>query len=29
VLATGIPPCAITTIDDLKPVMIASVSHLF
>jgi broad specificity phosphatase PhoE len=29
VLAAGIPPCAITTIDDLKPVMIASVSHLF
>lgn len=28
VLAAGIPPCAITTIDDLNPVMIASVSHL-
>ena len=28
VLAAGIPPCAITTLDDLNPVMIASVSHL-
>ena len=28
VLAAGIPPCAITTMDDLNPVMIASVSHL-
>ena len=28
VLAAGIPPCAITTVDDLNPVMIASVSHL-
>lgn len=28
VLAAGIPPCAITTIDDLNPIMIASVSHL-
>jgi broad specificity phosphatase PhoE len=28
VLAVGIPPCAITTLDDLDPVMIASVSHL-
>ena len=27
-LATGIPPCAITTVDDLNPVTIASVSHL-
>jgi broad specificity phosphatase PhoE len=27
-LAAGIPPCAITTLDDLNPVMIASVSHL-
>ena len=27
-LAAGIPPCAITTMDDLNPVMIASVSHL-
>jgi broad specificity phosphatase PhoE len=27
-LAEGIPPCAITTLDDLNPVMIASVSHL-
>ncbi len=28
VLTAGIPPCAITTVDDLNPVMIASVSHL-
>ena len=28
VLATGIPPCAITAVDDLKVVMIASVAHL-
>lgn len=28
VLAAGIPPYAITTVDDLNPVMIASVSHL-
>ena len=28
VLAAGIPPCAITTVDDLNPVMIASVAHL-
>lgn len=28
VLAAGIPPCAITTVDDLNPVMIASMSHL-
>jgi hypothetical protein len=28
VVAAGIPPCAITTLDDLNPVMIASVSHL-
>jgi broad specificity phosphatase PhoE len=28
VLDTGVPPCAITAIDDLYPVMIASVSHL-
>ena len=28
VLAAGIPPCVITTVDDLNPVMIASVSHL-
>ena len=28
VLAAGIPPCAITTVDDLNPVMIASASHL-
>lgn len=27
-LAAGIPPCAITTLDNLSPVMIASVSHL-
>ena len=27
-LAAGIPPCAITTLDNLNPVMIASVSHL-
>jgi hypothetical protein len=27
-LATVIPPCAITTVDDLNPVTIASVSHL-
>ena len=27
-LAAGIPPYAITTVDDLNPVMIASVSHL-
>jgi broad specificity phosphatase PhoE len=27
-LATGIPPCAVTTVDDLYPVMIASVAHL-
>jgi hypothetical protein len=27
-LAAGVPPCAITTLDDLNPVMIASVSHL-
>jgi hypothetical protein len=24
----GIPPCAVTVIDNLNPVMIASVSHL-
>jgi broad specificity phosphatase PhoE len=28
VLDTGIPPCAITAIDDLNPVMIASAAHL-
>jgi broad specificity phosphatase PhoE len=28
VLATGIPPCAVTAVDDLTVVMIASVSHL-
>jgi broad specificity phosphatase PhoE len=28
VLAAGIPPCAITTMDDLNLVMVASVSHL-
>jgi broad specificity phosphatase PhoE len=28
VLAAGIPPCSITAVDDLNPVMIASVSHL-
>ena len=28
VLDKGVPPCAITAIDDLNPVMIASVSHL-
>jgi broad specificity phosphatase PhoE len=28
VLDAGIPPCAITAIEDLNPVMIASVSHL-
>lgn len=28
VLQAGIPPCAVTTIDDLNPVLIASVSHL-
>jgi hypothetical protein len=28
VLAAGIQPGAITTVDDLNPVMIASVSHL-
>lgn len=28
VLEAGIPPCAITAIDQLNPVMIASVSHL-
>ena len=28
VLDAGVPPCAITAIDDLNPVMIASVSHL-
>jgi hypothetical protein len=28
VLDMGVPPCAITAIDDLNPVMIASVSHL-
>jgi broad specificity phosphatase PhoE len=27
-LATGIPPCAITALDNLNPVMIASTSHL-
>jgi broad specificity phosphatase PhoE len=27
-LATGIPPCAITTLDNLNPVVIASTSHL-
>lgn len=27
-MAAGIPPCAITTLDNLTPVMIASVSHL-
>lgn len=26
-LAAGIPPCAITTLDNLNPVMIASTSH--
>jgi hypothetical protein len=24
----GVPPCAITTVDDLNVIMIASVSHL-
>ena len=28
VLQAGIPPCAVTAIDNLNPVMIASVSHL-
>ena len=28
VLDKGVPPCAVTAIDDLNPVMIASVSHL-
>jgi len=28
VLATGIPLCAVTAVDDLKVVMIASVAHL-
>ena len=28
VLRTGIPPCAVTAIDNLNPVMITSVSHL-
>jgi broad specificity phosphatase PhoE len=28
VLAAGIPPCAITALDDLNPVLVASVSHL-
>jgi broad specificity phosphatase PhoE len=28
VLAAGIPPCAVTAVDDLTVVMIASVSHL-
>jgi len=28
VLQSGIPPCAVTAIDNLNPVMIASVSHL-
>ena len=28
-LAAGIPPCAITTIDDLTVVMIASIAHLY
>ena len=28
VLATGIPPCAVTAVDDLNVVMIASVAHL-
>ncbi len=28
VLATGIPPCAVTAVDDLTVIMIASVSHL-
>jgi broad specificity phosphatase PhoE len=28
VLATGIPPCAVTAVDDLNVIMIASVSHL-
>jgi hypothetical protein len=27
-LEAGIPPCAITAIDDMSAVMIASVSHL-
>jgi broad specificity phosphatase PhoE len=27
-LAAGIPPCAVTTIDDLTVVMIASTAHL-
>jgi broad specificity phosphatase PhoE len=28
VLATGIPPCAVTAVEDSNVVMIASVSHL-
>jgi len=28
VLATGIPPCAVTAVEDLNVIMIASVSHL-
>ena len=28
VLAAGMPPCAIIIVDNLNPVMIASVSHL-
>ena len=28
VLDAGIPPCAVTAVDDLNVVMIASVSHL-
>jgi broad specificity phosphatase PhoE len=28
VMATGIPPCAVTAVDDLTAGMIASVSHL-
>ena len=28
VLAAGVPPCAVTVVDDLNVVMIASVSHL-
>ncbi len=28
VLDAGIPPCAITAVDDLNVVMVASISHL-
>jgi phosphohistidine phosphatase SixA len=29
VLAAGIPPCAVTAVEDLSVIMIASVAHLY